>query len=959
MSDKQYLQNLIKNHTKRLQRLEEQKALEGRSASPELRIEIEEIKETLTNLETELRQLGQETTALAEPFASNADGGGTGALFSVSVVTQILAFYIVRTGPELNKSIGREAASVAGEIYDIVRQYARHVLKAFEEDPERYERALETELLEVFEEFPEARLQVAPLIRRYESLCPPEYRKPIIASPAPDPQATTGRAKAPAEAKTEKLSADADYLQQALRAYVAQIEDKVRASTVKTPDTPYKGLFYFEITDEQIFFGRESQIEQLLKKIGVHRLTVLHGVSGAGKTSLINAGLAPKLLREGLIPLYPMPGVGKQYQDPGAMIVRRLLSAMPFDPTFQHLADMPLYPLLKMACQGANGKTLVIFLDRFEDFFSRQTPEERSPFILELAKCYNDDSLPLRFVISIRKDFFSDLFELERVIPTVFFNQVKLEPLTTAQAHLAIFSPAARIGLQYEKGLTEAILADLGGDIIEPTQLQIVCNRLYEEHTGSLITRTDYERLGRAEGIIAAHLALVMEGLGAHRSVAERVLIELLPVAETKRTLTHADLAHIIQAPALDEVLERLVYYRLLRKDEVAGETHYELVHEYLIDEIKSWISDEQLRLQEVKVLLRRELSNWHIFGTLINPDRLQIIERWVNSGQLLLSDDARELIEASRQKRALDEQEQLQIIQSAKITSLDQLVLGIDHELSSPISCINSNSQWLKGSVEDIQTILLDEMPQQLIEFGQAHKKQLLANFEDSAAAKVQVNRLIDNYFKNLGEQLKAFVKEGGVLDTLEDIQQISDELDESSNKMRHLIPALSNFVQPGDAKFRVTDVHAGLKTALLLLGYELNYHAEVRQNYQADFFEILGSSNQIVQLFMNILMNSVEAIKLNKDEDFSGVITVTTSRNNNTGEVIIADNGVGISPENLGQIFLPGFTTKGGPSHGLGLSIAQQIVRLHKGEIEVLKTGAKKGTTLKVRLPLVNAED
>ena len=140
-----------------------------------------------------------------------------------------------------------------------------------------------------------------------------------------------------------------------MRAYVDWIEEKSIDSAAKTPGAPYKGLFYFEMADEQIFFGREPQIELLLGRIQRHRLTVLHGVSGAGKTSLINAGLMPMLLRHEAIPLYPLPGLGVKYQNPEPTIYKRITSVAPVERELADLSDLPLSQFLRLAGPGLDG----------------------------------------------------------------------------------------------------------------------------------------------------------------------------------------------------------------------------------------------------------------------------------------------------------------------------------------------------------------------------------------------------------------------------------------------------------------------------------------------------------------------------------------------------------------------------------------------------------------------------
>jgi signal transduction histidine kinase len=99
--------------------------------------------------------------------------------------------------------------------------------------------------------------------------------------------------------------------------------------------------------------------------------------------------------------------------------------------------------------------------------------------------------------------------------------------------------------------------------------------------------------------------------------------------------------------------------------------------------------------------------------------------------------------------------------------------------------------------------------------------------------------------------------------------------------------------------------------------------------------------------QVFLNILINAGEAV------DDAGVITITTSLKDNRVEVVVDDNGRGISPENLPRIFDPGFTTKGtGVGTGLGLSICYQIIQDHRGQL-IADSEPGRGTRFTIILP------
>jgi signal transduction histidine kinase len=108
----------------------------------------------------------------------------------------------------------------------------------------------------------------------------------------------------------------------------------------------------------------------------------------------------------------------------------------------------------------------------------------------------------------------------------------------------------------------------------------------------------------------------------------------------------------------------------------------------------------------------------------------------------------------------------------------------------------------------------------------------------------------------------------------------------------------------------------------------------------------EVEHDSDQIHQVLLNLLLNALQAI------DANGKITVTLSATGTTAVVEVADNGRGIAPDHLPNIFRPFYTTKGDGT-GLGLSLARRIVEDHQGRIDVSSTLGK-GTTFTVVLPL-----
>ncbi len=432
-----------------------------------------------------------------------------------------------------------------------------------------------------------------------------------------------------ADAADSEMEIVNDYLARAAATYEARMYQLV-ARPAALPDQPYKFLYAFEIEDTDIFFGQEAASEALYQTVLKDRLTILHAKSGAGKTSLLNAGLSPRLIREGRLPV-----CARAYEDPVLAIKRAIAPSL--GPWPELLPKLTLHEFLGLTCAQLSRQTqeLVIILDQFEEFFIFW-PERhhRQPFIDALADCYDDKSLPVRLIIALRKDYYSDLSDFEQRIRNIFHNQYRLDTMTRQEAQMAITGPVAKLGrpVAYGQDLLDTLLNDLARGGMELPHLQIICTRLYEAlaEGETVITLTSYEKLGWAKGILGGYLNDVLDRLpGKGGSIAREVLKELVSSEATKRVLSYDTLAARVgveEDAELDSVLARLVDARLLRRDEVAGEITYEMAHEYLIEEIQGWIDRTDLEFKQAEELLRREVANWHVHGTLIPRERLELL---------------------------------------------------------------------------------------------------------------------------------------------------------------------------------------------------------------------------------------------------------------------------------------------------------------------------------------------
>ncbi|GIK40737.1 MAG: hypothetical protein BroJett011_45700 [Chloroflexota bacterium] len=386
------------------------------------------------------------------------------------------------------------------------------------------------------------------------------------------------------------------------------------------PRRPYKFLNAYGPEDATIFFGRDRDRWQLLSKIVAYRLVLLYGKSGTGKTSLIRAGLIPELAERGYHPVY-----ARTLTNPCAAIATTvnatLATPAPPQPT--------LHAYLRQALQAMPDQ-LVLFIDQFEELFTQVDPQTRAAFIEDLGRAYADEALKFKIVLSLREDFLAELSAFKPYIYDIFYNEHRLERLTPDEAREAIIGPAALYGLSFEDGLIERILADLSATQIDPPQLQIVCDELYEalDTNEKVINARHYEQLGGARAILIGYLDRVLRQYNDEQQAMIRALLKaFITSVDTKAVLTPDILAQRARLPPgqVKAMLDELLRVRLVRRAE--SEIQFELAHEYLAGRIALWMGEQDRAHQQAQELLEQGLLKWQRFNLLLYRDELALID--------------------------------------------------------------------------------------------------------------------------------------------------------------------------------------------------------------------------------------------------------------------------------------------------------------------------------------------
>ncbi len=405
-------------------------------------------------------------------------------------------------------------------------------------------------------------------------------------------------------------------LQTALQLALADRREKQARSLLassKPPEQPYRYLDYFDLEQRQVFFGRQAAQAALLNKMDQSRLTLLHAPSGAGKTSLLRAGVQTALIENGHLPVYlPRPARA-------VLAIRQFI--LPNPPYPERFTQWPLSALLAWTCQylGDPQNRLVIIIDQFEEFFILTSPGEQADFVRSLVECINHPGLErVCFVFAMRKDYFSDMALFEGSIPQVFQNAYRLPYLTRDEARQAIEAPLAGRPIRWGSGAVDELLAYLEQGEIEAPHLQLICSRLYDR---ALETGQSEIRLGDLdlESIHAQYLEEEMIALApptfstAQKDLAWILLKRLVTSAGTRETLPLETLYELAPPEEIDLVLKRLVDHRLLRRDDelLNGGVIIEIAHDTLAKKIQAYELPDEIRRKAAMELIGRGLDDW------------------------------------------------------------------------------------------------------------------------------------------------------------------------------------------------------------------------------------------------------------------------------------------------------------------------------------------------------------
>ena len=411
---------------------------------------------------------------------------------------------------------------------------------------------------------------------------------------------------------------------------------------------PFKGLRPFGEEDAPDFFGRDRLVEVMLDRlVGGHRLIAVVGPSGSGKSSVVAAGLLPRLRADAVPGSARWPVVELTVDARGvahldAALARAFSTSGPSSP------DAVAGP----SAVEESGRALLL-VDQFEDCFLLLDEQEQRAFLDRLCAAVTDPALQVTVVLSLRADHYDRALR-HRAFGELFEQGVvNVLPMSPEEIERAVISPAQRAGATVEPALLAELVADTADRPGLLPLLQYALTELFDKSLGGPLRAVDYRAVGGLRGALTRRAEQLRLGWNEEQQeVATQLLLRLARLGDHDRVARNrmpvADLTALegVDPVAVSAVLEDLARHRLISFDREVpdGRATVEVAHESLYEE---WVWLREL-VERHRAALRRHSSlqlavdEWESADRdpayLLGEGRLAELRSWRRDGTLQLT---------------------------------------------------------------------------------------------------------------------------------------------------------------------------------------------------------------------------------------------------------------------------------------------------------------------------------
>ncbi|CAC5344082.1 MULTISPECIES: WD40 repeat domain-containing protein [Planktothrix] len=463
----------------------------------------------------------------------------------------------------------------------------------------------------------------------------------------------------------------------------------LEAGTEDNLPCPYQGLFHFGPENAEYFFGRSVFIEELFQATETKNFIPLLGASGSGKSSVVLAGLVPKLvnighwkftrfrpgkdpfnaLAQALVPLYA----------PNLNQTELIAQTRQLTEHFQNNTIL-LSDVFSQIQHNHPQDRILLIADQFEELYTLCHDEQtRRQFVDSLLNAFESSTHKPPYstvlVTTMRTDFLGNVLSYPPLADVLRTGDIKIRSMNTEELTEVIEKPAQKLGVDFEGGLVERILNDVDKEPGNLPLLEFALTELWKKRTRKQLTHNAYEEIGEVSGALTRYADEKYSKLSEQeQQQVRRIFVQLVRPGEgtldTRRVATRAELNETNWSLVKELADARLVVTNrtIISQDNsqqqinIQGQETVEVVHEALIrnwGQLREWMNtDREFRTWQEK--LRGEMRQWQEMkkdrGTLLRGAPLLEAEKWLQKRSDQLSLEEREFINQSTDQRKKQE---------------------------------------------------------------------------------------------------------------------------------------------------------------------------------------------------------------------------------------------------------------------------------------------------------------
>jgi WD40 repeat protein len=412
--------------------------------------------------------------------------------------------------------------------------------------------------------------------------------------------------------------------------------------------SPFKFLDSYTKEDREIFFGRDREITELYRRVFESKILIVYGISGTGKSSLVNCGLASRFDESDWLPVNVRRG-------------SNIIDS--FNESFNRQALTPLKKNLSVpdklqSIYLDHFKPLYLIFDQFEELFIFGSKEEKTGFI-KLIKEVVDSETQSRIIFIIREEFLAGITEFENDLPEIFSNRFRVEKMKRANAIQAVDGPCKVHEIETETGFSEELIDKLcpAGNEIELTFLQIYLDRIFriaseKQETGKLVfSKEILNRAGSVSDLLGQFLEEQIREL-EDPDTGMAILKSFVSLQGTKKQMNEPEILDSIgtfgkgiTGEDLLKYITKFVDLRILRERDEGG--YFELIHDSLASKIYEKFTAIEKDIIEVRQFIDNAFSLYERRGKFLTADDLKYIAPYED--KLYLNKQSEFFIDKSR----------------------------------------------------------------------------------------------------------------------------------------------------------------------------------------------------------------------------------------------------------------------------------------------------------------------